>query len=159
MNQKILKYFYIHISLIIFNYQLILAKGLTIFLWIYLKIKIKHIIYIIIQKLVKKRIFYHLYCYSCWIVYKTHHANIPEGWPTAEDPTASFQCIAIDADALVHCRDRVVVVICHDATVLYHVVAVANYVISHCSNQALLIFSLHRHRMTNLTVEDERTNR
>ena len=92
-------------------------------------------------------------------MYKTRHVNIPEGCPTAEDPTASFQYIAIDADALVHCRDRVVVVICHDAIVLYHVVAVANYVISHCSNQVLLIFSLHRHRMTNLTVEDKRINR
>lgn len=41
VNQKILKYFYIHISLIIFNYQFILAKDLTIILQIYLKIKVK----------------------------------------------------------------------------------------------------------------------
>lgn len=41
MNQKILKYFYIYISLIIFNYQFILTKDVII-LQIHLKIEVKH---------------------------------------------------------------------------------------------------------------------
>lgn len=43
MNQKILKYFYIYISLIIFNYQFILTKDVII-LQIHLKIKSKTLI-------------------------------------------------------------------------------------------------------------------